>query len=128
MIFYSKSAGGFFSDEIHGKNIPSDAVQIADEVHFQLMEAQSKGKTIIGDVHGYPVAVFVEEETPSMEELAESIRRERDKLLSGSDWVMMPDVKMSEDLKSKWIEYRQALREVTQQPGFPVKVVFPTKP
>jgi hypothetical protein len=56
MFKYSPSTGGFYKPEIHGKNIPPDAVDISDEVHQSLMEQQSEGKVIEPDSEGNPVA------------------------------------------------------------------------
>ena len=54
--FASKSTRGFYTTEIHGENMPADAVEISDEYHAELIEGQSQGKIIdwSGDV---PVVV-----------------------------------------------------------------------
>lgn len=54
-MFYSASTGGFYSHEIHGDSIPSDAVEISDEVYEQLLNGNASGKRIIADDFGYPV-------------------------------------------------------------------------
>jgi len=54
-MFYSKSTGGFYSAEIHGSNIPTDAVEITIEQHFELLQGQSNGKVISADINGNPV-------------------------------------------------------------------------
>jgi len=54
-MFYSKSTGGFYSSEIHGSNIPLDAVEITIEQHFELLQGQSNGKVISADINGNPV-------------------------------------------------------------------------
>lgn len=51
--------------------------------------------------------------------------RTRDFLLTQSDWTMLLDVPTD---KKAWKAYRQALRDITQQPGFPDNIVWPTKP
>ncbi len=56
--------------------------------------------------------------------LAEDVRLERDRLLRESDWASLPDVPASE----AWLAYRQALRDVPQQSGFPDDVDWPTPP
>ncbi|MHB1053463.1 MAG: hypothetical protein ACYCZT_10400 [Thiobacillus sp.] len=56
-MFYSTSTGGFYSAEIHGDNIPADAVEITAAYHAELLAAQSAGKRIEPDATGYPVAV-----------------------------------------------------------------------
>jgi hypothetical protein len=46
----------------------------------------------------------------------------RDKLLSDSDWTQLPD---SPGDSAVWRTYRQALRDITSQTGFPQNVVWP---
>jgi hypothetical protein len=54
-----------------------------------------------------------------------SIRAQRDALLDKTDWTQMPDVAMS--TKQAWAQYRQALRDITQQQD-PHNIVWPTPP
>ena len=51
-MFYSKSANGFYSREIHGDNIPADAVEITIEEHAALLDGQRQGKLIAADADG----------------------------------------------------------------------------
>lgn len=67
----------------------------------------------------------------SAEQIAESqnlknteARAERNWLLSLTDWMALSDVTMS----AEWQAYRQALRDVPEQEGFPDNIVWPTKP
>ena len=55
---------------------------------------------------------------------AEEVRQERDQLLQQTDWMANSDVTMSDD----WRTYRQALRDIPSQEGFPNDVTWPTKP
>jgi len=55
MIFYSKTTGGFYSDEIHGDAIPVDAVEITEEQHQTLLAGNSAGRLIVPDLAGFPV-------------------------------------------------------------------------
>ena len=55
---------------------------------------------------------------------AASVREERDALLAATDWMANSDVTMSGD----WATYRQALRDVPTQAGFPNTITWPTKP
>jgi len=50
----------------------------------------------------------------------------RNTLLNASDWTQLPDVLL--ETKQAWTEYRQALRDITSQPGYPTDVVWPTPP
>jgi hypothetical protein len=54
----------------------------------------------------------------------DSIRNHREELMKSTDWQALSDNTMSEAM----IVYRQALRDVTAQEGFPFDVVWPDKP
>ena len=55
---------------------------------------------------------------------AESIRSERDQKLKDTDWMGLSDVTMSTD----WATYRQALRDIPSQEGFPNTITWPDEP
>jgi hypothetical protein len=59
------------------------------------------------------------------ERLASQIRQERNTLLSECDWTQVSDAPVNQ---TAWQTYRQALRDVTSQEGFPYSVTWPTKP
>jgi hypothetical protein len=54
----------------------------------------------------------------------DNIRNHRDQLLQATDWQALSDNTMGEAMTT----YRQALRDVPDQDGFPFSVVWPTKP
>ena len=55
---------------------------------------------------------------------AAQVRQERDAKLAGTDWMANSDVTMSD----AWRTYRQALRDVPTQAGFPTDVTWPVEP
>jgi len=55
-------------------------------------------------------------------------RVERDVLLSETDWTQLADAPLTDEQKTAWTEYRQALRDVPQQDGFPLSVAWPVAP
>ena len=57
---------------------------------------------------------------------AAAIRFERDKKLAESDWTQGRDVPQT--VSDLWAEYRQKLRDLPQQAGFPTNVEWPTTP
>lgn len=61
---------------------------------------------------------------PTEEELSERIRNHRNHLLKESDWSQGADI--PNEIKEKYVIYRQSLRDITKQEGFPVTVIFPT--
>ena len=50
---------------------------------------------------------------------AAAVRAERGKLIDATDWTMLTDAKT---VKADWKTYRQALRDVPEQAGFPYAV------
>ena len=51
------------------------------------------------------------------------VLEQRNKLLAETDWTQLPDV--PENTKSRYKEYRQALRDITKQPGYPDNIIWP---
>jgi len=60
----------------------------------------------------------------TVEEIAISVRRKRDHYLKATDSYALADRSVSEEM----VEYRQNLRDLTDQEGFPTNVVWPVKP
>lgn len=60
----------------------------------------------------------------SVEYRSEIERTRRNILLQETDWWAVVDRTMTQSE----IDYRQALRDITEQPGFPQNIVWPTKP
>lgn len=52
----------------------------------------------------------------------------RNFLLAISDWTQLPDVPLTAEKKSEWATYRQQLRDVPEQAGFPNGIVWPAAP
>lgn len=126
-MFYSKSTGGFYGRAIHApEQIPGDAVEITDEQHRGLLESQTSGMVIVAGPDGMPIAVAAPE--PGDAELAAAIRTQRNRLISDCDWTQLPDAPISDTDKSAWVAYRQALRDITAQVGFPGLVDWPVAP
>lgn len=80
--------------------------------------------------------VFIDGETTAAEQevaykaqkdadFAKSARDSRDSLLAECDWTQISDATVD---KSAWATYRQALRDLPQQAGFPATINWPVKP
>lgn len=61
-----------------------------------------------------------------LNERKEQARLIRDQALTKCDWVMLPDTGFSKEQVDKFKIYRQQLRDVPQQPGFPDNVIWPS--
>ena len=69
-------------------------------------------------------------QTWSLQELPEqqasdNIRNERDRRLIKSDWTQLSDASVD---STAWATYRQALRDLPSQDGFPFNITWPTQP
>jgi hypothetical protein len=58
------------------------------------------------------------------DEAERNVRSHRDSLLQQTDWMALSDNTITPENAA----YRQALRDITTQEGFPYNVVWPTKP
>ena len=67
-------------------------------------------------------------EEQKLNELASKIRTKRNSLLAETDYFLMPDYPISQECLEKVKEYRQELRDITKQDGFPNDVTFPDFP
>jgi hypothetical protein len=65
---------------------------------------------------------------PSITEKQNEIRKNRNQLLQDTDWVIIKSIEAGVSNLAQWKAYRQALRDITAQPGFPNNVTWPTKP
>lgn len=59
---------------------------------------------------------------------AQAARNRRNQLLNESDWVGLRAADLNEAVPMNWFEYRQALRDVPDQKGFPENINWPQKP
>jgi hypothetical protein len=107
-------------DDLPEALVPFSAVASGDYPHTHEIFA----RCVAGDFGA--IAEYVPPPPPTTEELAYGVRYRRDKLLAETDWTQAADV--SQATKDKWAPYRQALRDVPEQSGFPTEIVWPTKP
>ena len=71
------------------------------------------------------VDASAEDVTARNDAQSRTVRSYRNDLLTESDWTQLADATAD---KTAWASYRQALRDVPSQPGFPHNVTWPTTP
>ena len=64
----------------------------------------------------------------AMQPTEAEVRAQRDKLLAETDWTQVADAPIASATRSAMRVYRQLLRDVTEQEGFPTQVVWPEMP
>jgi len=57
-----------------------------------------------------------------------TVRKQRNELLKSTDWTQVDDSPLTNIKKAEWALYRQALRDVTAQTGFPWTITWPDAP
>mgnify|MGYP001159321796 CR=1 FL=1 len=89
---------------------------------------QESQPSLVGGIWtvGWIVSSKTAEELQAVEDsIAASVRAERDGLLTESDWTQVADAPVD---ATAWATYRQALRDITDQAGFPNDINWPTQP
>lgn len=104
-----------------GQSIEQVIQQWAPTVNW-LAEEQVFGTAEVG-VAGNGAIQLPQEPTA-----AEFVVGRRNAELSMTDWTQLNDVPMTEEKRAEWVAYRQALRDLTEQSGFPDQVVWPQQP
>tara|TARA_R110000851_G_C12922992_1_gene550511 strand:+ start:277 stop:789 length:513 start_codon:yes stop_codon:yes gene_type:complete len=96
------------------------------EVRTKQPEDEFLADVAVGDTYetGRWVIGYTVENKPQ-DQAEAAIRNQRDHLLSDTDWMALND---SPAITTDWAAYRQALRDITGQAGFPNTVTWPTKP
>lgn len=114
-------------DELIARNTPENctAFEIEDDGQYYL-------------VQGIPVKI---PEAPSADHIFDTLKGvwvlntrlikkrisiKRNKKLADTDWTQLPDVPIT--TKQAWATYRQNLRDITDQEGYPNNIIWPQEP
>jgi len=108
---YDENTGnikGFYADEIHGKeNIPEPKIAISETEWQDALSNQGKRKVsreTLKIVETLPPL-------PTRDECLVGIRMQRNQLLVETDWTQLADAAMTDEQRTAWRNYRQALRD-----------------
>lgn len=72
---------------------------------------------------GHPLGEFKKDA-----DFAAEVRAKRNALIAETDYMAMPDYPLPEEKRQAMLAYRQALRDVPEQVGFPRQIDWPEKP
>lgn len=140
-VYFSPSTTTFFRTDTHGVpgtescKMPSDVVEVSQDVFEAMTEARSQGMRLISDGDGQPIAV--KRLAPTVAELAEDERLWRDRELGSTEWLvarhrdekdMGQVTSISLDEFSELLIYRNRLREWPTEATFPDESKRPQKP
>lgn len=108
MLLFSPSTCGFYDRRVH-TSIPADAIEVSEAERAAALDALEPGLAIVAGPDGKPIAAPV---SPEPDVALALLRARRDQLLRDSDYTQLPDADMDADLRARWAEYRQALRDL----------------
>ncbi len=124
---------GFFYQIADGRIWNVAVARFVDDVPSQAEVIPLRRGGALGDVsylrrtlefYGYTVG----DELLTDEDRAKAAREKRDHLLAETDYLLMPDYPISSEALVALKTYRQALRDVPEQEGFPKTIEWPSKP
>jgi hypothetical protein len=104
-VFYSGTTGWFYERDLHGADIPVDAVEITREEYVTLISGQAEGKEIAADSSGRPVLT-----DPIQVSAALSLRAQL--ALTKSDITILRCYEASVAVPTAWATYRTELRAI----------------
>jgi hypothetical protein len=105
-------------------NVVTNVIEISNDEDAKLFNAVYLGEeAAIGDViiNGVISGKSIQSDSALM---ANRVRETRNKLLADTDWWALTDHVMTPEQTA----YRQALRDITTQDGFPNNVIYPPLP
>lgn len=121
IIRFSQTTGTFYPYDIDYKNVPADVIDVP-LAQFKLAMSRKPGETFTIEN-----AAAVIHAAPAID-VAPAMRAKRTELLAATDYLMLPGYPITGLQTSELMDYRQALRDVAEQPGFPDTIAWPTKP
>ena len=74
------------------------------------------------------IELSTQEKQTIQDNKAASVRADRNRLLADCDWTQLSDCPLSDDDKAAWSTYRQELRDIPGQSGFPWDISWPNTP
>jgi len=133
-MLFSPSTCSFYDPAINPV-LPSDAVEIDDDLYSELLRGNSRGQSISSDKHGYPC--LISPAGPSPDYLADLERAWRNSQLLLTDPLVSRhrdeieaggDISLTANQYSELQAYRQQLRDWPQGSQFPSTEQRPVAP
>jgi len=134
MIFVGTKDGknyGFYLEKEGLKNY----VELTDEEHMALMDAQAEGKVIV--FHEGEKPTLQAPPPPSDDDLAKEARQKRDALIAAIQWrieryeqqkTLGVKTADTEEWYRSALAYVQHLRDIPEQLGFPKEILWQDEP
>lgn len=120
-LYYSQENGAITRIASLPQSIlPNEAMMVCENISPQA----------VLDTHYVHDGILMEKpsQPPKYDEVVGVIGAKRQELLYQSDWTQIPNNPLTAEQQQAWAVYRQELRDITMQPGYPFNVVWPTPP
>lgn len=123
---------GTAASEVSEHDIPSGCyvyygeVDVGSQYHNLATDEPADKGTPPAD--GYMFDYTTKSWVPNTSYLDAKARYERSQLLQASDWTQIPNSPLTAAQQTAWATYRQALRDIPAQSGYPVNITWPTAP
>ena len=105
------------------------AFELPDDIFIDIPQLMQDSGVFIRQLEGnnFVVVTKVSDEAINAD-LSNNIKATRQKLLIDSDWTdtLSAKTRLGDVLYQAWQDYRQALRDITLQPDYPMEVIWPT--
>ena len=134
MIFAGTKDGKTYGFYLENERLKS-YVELTDEEHMALMDAQAEGKVIV--FHEGAKPTLQDLPPPSDADLAKEARQKRDMLINAIQWRIerynqQKTLGIKTDDSDDWykaaLSYVQGLRDIPKQQGFPKEIVWQDAP
>lgn len=106
--------------------VESTFVQVGlEELDYDIGKAPSDGYSFNVNSKTW---VDVRTQQQKYDEAVITVTLKRNALLYASDWTQIPNNPLTTEQQTAWATYRQELRDITAQSGYPFNVIWPTPP
>jgi len=112
------------ADKLANENGRIQEIAPADAVKILAAQRDPQVVVYVTDIDG---AIDIRTE-PDAARMWAQLRIERNHLLAETDWTQLPDSPLTEEVKSSYTSYRQALRDLPQTTQDPASPIWPEVP
>lgn len=99
--------------------VPKDPIPLG---YVAIWDRETRDFVVIPD----PYKILKDKFVSPRQKLSDQAREVRNQLLAESDWTQLADT--PSNIKKAWKAYRQALRDLPEQEGFPNNIKWPMAP
>lgn len=99
--------------------------------HIQAKKDSILYNTTVVATNSDAISALVARESQPVEDLSAMerlVRVSRSRILQATDWTQMVDSPVEDLVKTQWADFRSALRDISDQEGFPLNVRWPLPP